>query len=51
MAANVSTRFERMIMDNFAGSNIGFCSLERLARTSTELFCITSTLGVLQEIS
>ena len=51
MAANVSTSFERIIMDKFAGSNIGFCPLERLARTSTELFYITSTLGVLQEVS
>ena len=47
MAANVSTSFERMIMDKFAGSNIGFCPLERLARTSAELFCITSTLELL----
>ena len=39
-----------MIMDKFAGSNIEFCPLERLARTSTELFGIISTLGVLQEI-
>ena len=48
MAANVLTRVERMIIDKLAGSDIVFCQLERLARTSTELFCITCTLGVIQ---
>lgn len=38
-------------MNKYAGSKIEFCPLERLARTSAELFGITSTLGILQEIS
>ena len=38
-------------MYKFMESNTGFDPLERLARTSTELFMITSTLGVLQEVS
>ena len=39
MVAKVSTKFEWMIMDEFAGSSMEICPLERLARTSIDLFC------------